>query len=52
MKNLCVCVWGGGSNGEEMMQEENLKTEAQAVPGVALRAEGEGALAEFWTTFS
>lgn len=32
---------GVGSNGEEMMQEENMKIEAQAVPGVMLPAKGE-----------
>lgn len=47
-----MCVWGGGSNGEEMMQEENMKIEAQAVPGVMLQAKGEGALGEFSTAFS
>lgn len=33
-------------------EEEDRKTESQAVPGVMLWAEGEGALAEFSTTFS
>lgn len=38
-------VWRGGcggSNGEAMIQEENMKVEAQEVPGVMLQAEGEG----------
>lgn len=37
MKNVSV-RGRGGSNGEEMMQEEDRKIEAQAVPGAMLWA--------------